>query len=99
MIAETPLVKNLENPDYMKIILGDKNSLEQVFAEVDITLVRQMLKESAITEGKIPEKIKKIIANKDLPEIILNCFRKYQNTITSPFVENVESGTLNEAVA
>ena len=99
MIAETPLVKNLENPDYMKIILGDKNSLEQVFAEVDITEVRQMLKESGITKGKIPEKIKKIIANKDLPEIILNSFRKYQNTITSPIVENVESGTLNEAAA
>ncbi|MCP3679178.1 MAG: transposase, partial [Gammaproteobacteria bacterium] len=28
MIADTPLVKNLENPDYMKIILNGKNTLE-----------------------------------------------------------------------
>ena len=76
MIADTPLVKNLENADYMKVILGDKNSLEEVFAEVESKTVRQKLEESKVTEDTIPGKIKKIIAKKHLPEIIINSFKK-----------------------
>jgi len=77
MIAETPLVKNLQNSKYMKIILGNKNSLEEVFAEVDSILVKQMLKEHSITDDKIPEKIKKIITRNNLPDIILSSFKQH----------------------
>lgn len=35
MLADTPLVKNLDNPDYMKILLNGKASLEELFAEMD----------------------------------------------------------------
>lgn len=34
MLADTPLVKNLDNPDYMKILLNGKENLEQLFAEL-----------------------------------------------------------------
>jgi len=34
MLADTPLVKNLDNPDYMKILLNGKDNLEQLFAEL-----------------------------------------------------------------
>jgi hypothetical protein len=34
MPADTPLVKNLANPDYMKILLDDKPCLEELFAEL-----------------------------------------------------------------
>jgi hypothetical protein len=37
MLADTPLVKNLDNQDYMKIILDGKADLEELFAEQDIT--------------------------------------------------------------
>ncbi len=76
MIADTPLVKNLENPDYMKIILGEKKTLEEVFALIDTAEVGQILKKSRITDDKIPQKIKEIIVKKDLPERILNSFKK-----------------------
>lgn len=33
MLADTPLVKNLDNPDYMEILLDGKESLEKLFAE------------------------------------------------------------------
>ena len=32
MLADTPLIKNLDNPDYMKILLDGKANLEQLFA-------------------------------------------------------------------
>ena len=34
MLADTPLVKNLDNPNYMKILLNGKPNLEQLFAEL-----------------------------------------------------------------
>ena len=76
MIADTPLVKNLDNPEYMKIILGEKKTLEEVFAFIDSAEVRQALKKSRINDDKIPQKLKKIIAKKGLPESITNFFKK-----------------------
>jgi hypothetical protein len=37
MLADTPLVKNLDNPDYMKILLNGKANLEELFAELGST--------------------------------------------------------------
>ncbi len=34
MLADTPLVKNLDNPDYMKILLDGKANIEELFAEL-----------------------------------------------------------------
>jgi hypothetical protein len=34
MLADTPLVKNLDNPEYMKILLDGKKNLEELFAEL-----------------------------------------------------------------
>lgn len=34
MLADTPLVKNLDNPGYMKILLDGKDSLEELFASL-----------------------------------------------------------------
>jgi hypothetical protein len=40
MLADTPLVKNLSNPQYVEIILNGHNTLEDRFAEIDVRLVR-----------------------------------------------------------
>jgi len=77
MIADTPLVKNLENLEYMKIILGEKKTLEEVFAFIGSAEVRQALKKSRINDDKIPKKLKKIIVKKDLPERITNFFKNH----------------------
>lgn len=37
MLADTPLVKNLDNPAYMEVLLNGKTSLEERFAELDAT--------------------------------------------------------------
>ncbi len=59
----------------MKILLGEKRSLEEVFASIDADEVKQRLKESR-TDDKIPQKLKEIILKEDLPELIMNSFKK-----------------------
>lgn len=71
MIADTPLVKNLENPDYMKIILNGKCSLEERFAEIDIKLIRQELKEKQKQIGDTPPRMRKIYKIRNLPEKLI----------------------------
>lgn len=34
MLADTPLVKNLHNPEYIKILLDGKKNLEELFAQL-----------------------------------------------------------------
>ncbi len=60
MLADTPLVKNLSNPEYVKIILDGHNSLEDRFAEIDEKLVRREMKKS---EGHrfISARMKKVL--------------------------------------
>jgi hypothetical protein len=47
MFAETPLVRNLNHPDYVKILLKVKKSLANRFADIDILQVRQEEKGNA----------------------------------------------------
>lgn len=61
MFADTPLVKNLDNPDYMKIILNGKKSLEEKFAEIDHHKIIAKMEDARKVESKIPRKIKKLI--------------------------------------
>ena len=44
MLAQTPLVRNLKNPEYMILFLDEKTTIGEVFAEIEITQLRQELK-------------------------------------------------------
>jgi uncharacterized protein YbaR (Trm112 family) len=75
MLADTPLVKNLQNESYMKILLDGKPTLAARFAEIDIASVRKQLNDSRKSLEKIPVTIKKIIAKPWFPQIITDLFR------------------------
>jgi hypothetical protein len=75
MLADTPLVKNLENEAYMKILLNGKPSLEARFAEIDIASVRKQLNDSRRSLEKIPATLEKIITKPRFPQIIIDFFR------------------------
>jgi hypothetical protein len=83
MLADTPLVRNLENPQYMDLLLEGKVTLEERFAEIDADMVRKQLREAQSNPEKIPAKIKRIIATPDLAEIIANIFRNKAKTTKS----------------
>jgi hypothetical protein len=61
MFADTPLVKNLDNPDYMKLILGESKTLEEKFADIDHKKIITKMKDAGKIETKIPRRIKKLI--------------------------------------
>jgi len=70
MLANTPLVKNLNIPEYRKIILSGKASLADRFADIDITLIRETLKQEDEGARKYPKGMAKIFNMAHLPEIV-----------------------------
>ena len=74
MLANTPLVKNLQNPEYMKLLLNGKTSLEELFAEIDVNEVRNELENSQGNIEKIPAKLKKLTKKADYPKMLKNYY-------------------------
>ena len=68
MIADAPLVQNLENPQYLKILLKGTENLEQRFAQIDVQQVRFDLKKHEEEWLDIPKGIKQILKIPDLPQ-------------------------------
>ena len=71
ILAETPLVQNLKNPHYMTLLLNEKSSLEEVFAEIEVVALRKAFREAQDNPERIPAKLKHIIAMPDFPEKLL----------------------------
>lgn len=69
MLSDTPLVKNLDNKDYMDILLDGKDSLEERFAEIDTKLVSEELLKAELSSEKIPFKIKELIKKPELQQL------------------------------
>ncbi len=74
MPANTPLVKNLNNPQYMRILLDGKASLEERFAEIDARLIRKELTKLSVSSDKVPPRIKKLIRRTDFPGQLVAIF-------------------------
>ena len=68
MIKDTPLIRNLKNEHYRKIIIGDKKTLTEVIAEIDIEMVRKKMAEHKVYNQKIPQKIKILLRENKLIE-------------------------------
>ncbi len=68
MLAQTPLVKNLENPQYMEIILNGKANLAGRFAEIDIVQVRKAFVEAQIVTQKYPKRMAEVFKIPNLPQ-------------------------------
>ena len=74
MLSDTPLVKNLENPDYLKIILDGAAALEERFSEIDAHLVQKELSRLTAHSEKVPPQIKKLIKMPELPDLLVALF-------------------------
>jgi len=80
MLPDTPLVKNLEHPGYMQLLLGEKTKVEQLFAGINVKTVRKQLLQTQKNPETIPAEIKKIIAMPGLPQMVATIFRSYAQT-------------------
>ena len=65
MLPDTPLVKNLQNPEYLKILLGGQPSLQALFAQIDPLSVCQELVKAQQNPERVPRALQRFIA--DLP--------------------------------
>ncbi len=74
ILADTPLVRNLENPEYLKTVLNGCASLAERFAQIDDELARDKLKQASTDQGKVPSGLKKLIKQLDLPQKISDFF-------------------------
>ena len=68
ILAETPLVRNLQNHHYMGILLNGKASLEELFAGIDTDTLRDAFRKAQDSPERIPAKLKSLIAMPDFPE-------------------------------
>ena len=76
MIADTPLVRNLEKPGYLKTLLNGQATLEERFAQIDAETVREELRTVQGSFEKVPPKIRQLIALPAFPEAICGLFEK-----------------------
>lgn len=76
MLADTPLVRNLQNPRYLEILLDGQATLEERFAQIDVETVRTQLHAAQISVEKVPSKIRRLIAIPTFPEAICRLFQK-----------------------
>jgi hypothetical protein len=74
ILADTPLVRNLENKEYYRIILNGCYTLEERFSQIDDKIVREQLKKSEKNQSKILPEVKVLIKQSDLPEKISALF-------------------------
>lgn len=70
MLEDTPLVQNLHNDEYVKIILNGCKSLEERFAKIDNDRVVSELKKSQNQSHLISPQINKLIKNSEFPQKI-----------------------------
>ena len=69
MLPDTPLVCNLKNPAYLKVLLGDCTTLEQRFSRIETKVVRDSLA-AARSTGKVfskPRKVRKLLRRTSTP--------------------------------
>ena len=68
ILSDTPLVKNLDNKEYLDIILDGCDTLEQRFARIDSKLVLQELDKNKKETGRLPQLLKKMIREPEFPQ-------------------------------
>ncbi|MCF8105278.1 MAG: hypothetical protein K9K64_07345 [Desulfohalobiaceae bacterium] len=75
MLAETPLIKNLDNPEYMEILLDGRTCLEELFADID-KQIKFKDNETKKSNDRIMPGFRSVMKLKNLPERVIQLFAK-----------------------
>lgn len=75
MLADTPLVKNLDNPGYMEILLDGKESLEELFADLGAANIAGPANLSAKTDCVLPG-FRRLMKLPTLPDQIIRSLKQ-----------------------
>jgi len=74
ILADTPLVRNLKNDDYMKIILNGCLNLEERFSQIDAHLVHQKMIEAKQNKDRMLPGVKKMIRDSKFTQKVSELF-------------------------
>jgi hypothetical protein len=77
MLADTPLVKNLDNPAYMEILLDGKENLVELFAELGPSWITNAAAESQPEIDRLLPGFRALINHPTLPEQVARLFTRY----------------------
>ena len=75
MLADTPLVKNLDNDEYMKILLDGKANLEELFADLELTATARSADQPVGVDRLLPG-FRKLITQQTLPKQVSQLLSK-----------------------
>ena len=75
MLADTPLVKNLDNDEYMKILLDGKANLEELFADLDLESIVRSIDLPVEIDRLLPG-FRKLITQQTLPKQVVHLLSK-----------------------
>jgi len=67
ILADTLLIRNLKNDEYLRIILNGCFTLAERFSHIDDKIAREQLREAEKNHEKISKEVKLIIKQPDLP--------------------------------
>jgi len=70
MVAETPMMKNLDCPEFMNIILNGQPTLAARFAQLDIKRIQEDMAKAENKE-KLPKGLKKIINDSNFHKVFM----------------------------
>lgn len=76
ILADTPLVQNLANPEYLKAILNGAPSLAKRFAQIDAQLVRRQFASSKQQNFLSPKIFRKLAKIPDFPKLLTATLKK-----------------------
>jgi hypothetical protein len=79
MLADTPLVRNLDNPDYMNILLDGRPTVEQVFADIGLAELRTRMGQQHGTDRILPG-FTALARMPTLPELVARLFTPLDQT-------------------
>jgi hypothetical protein len=71
MSANTPLIKNLKNNQYLHLILGECSSLEELFSKIDKEEVLEQMSKEKKGKEKIPAKVRKTLKSETFSKKLL----------------------------
>jgi hypothetical protein len=71
MLSTTPLVKNLDNPEYYTLLLNGCSSLAERFSQIEVTTIQALLSAEKVSVQRLDPRIRKLVKDPQLPKRLM----------------------------
>ena len=71
MLSTTPLVKNLDNPEYYMLLLNGCSSLAERFSQIEVTTIQELLSAEKVSVQRLDPRIRKLVKDPQLPKRLM----------------------------